>query len=251
MVDENGEAVKPRTFNAPAFEPDYHTATTAAARQEKVHVPSNGNGQVDSDAASGDPMAGKNQPVQANHDPFDPGRLRLSQDFAATLGVKKALVTVPVRKPAREWFVQSHPSLDYRLQTFVLELKEDRETYLVDPALWADLYGESTFGPRALFTAMNRQGVLFLWPIRLPGSDGKIDDWNRSALEAATMAAGRWVRVAANMNLGAYEVFEATGDLPAPEWTDTPFKELLRVAFKDRFVESLDHPVLRRLRGEA
>jgi hypothetical protein len=35
-------------------------------------------------------------------DPFDPESLRLSQDFSAALGVKKALLTVPVRKPAKE-----------------------------------------------------------------------------------------------------------------------------------------------------
>ena len=37
-------------------------------------------------------------------------------------------------------------------------------------------------------TAINRQGVLFLWPIRLPGADGKIDDWSRSAMDAADEA---------------------------------------------------------------
>jgi hypothetical protein len=183
-------------------------------------------------------------------DPFDPASLRLPQDFAATVGVKKALLTVPVRKPAREWWVQVHPSEEYRITTAVLELKEDREVYLVSPGLWQDLAAESTFGPRALFTAQNRQGVVFVWPVRLPGPDGKIDDWNRSALEAARMAVGKWVRVAANMSLGAYDVFEATGDLPSPEWPDTSFRDLLAVAFKGRFVDSLDHPVLRKLRGE-
>jgi hypothetical protein len=28
-------------------------------------------------------------------------------------------------------------------------------------------------------------------------------------------------------------------------------KELLRIAFKDRFIDTYEHPVLRRLRGEA
>ena len=129
-------------------------------------------------------------------------------------------------------------------------MKEDRETYLVTPALWPELATESTFSPRALFTAANRQGVLFLWPCRLPGPDGKIDDWSRTALAAADMARTGWVRVASNMALGAYDVFEAKGDLPEPEWPDVPFKELLRVAFKDRLIETLDHPVLRKLRGE-
>jgi hypothetical protein len=121
----------------------------------------------------------------------------------------------------------------------------------VASALWPNLAGESTFSPRALFVAVNRQGVLFLWSIRLPGADGRVDEWSRTALEAADLARKGWVRVAANMALGAYEVFQAVGQLDEPEWPSTPFSELLRVAFKDRFIDTLDHPVLRRLRGEA
>jgi hypothetical protein len=52
------------------------------------------------------------------------------------------------------------------------------------------------------------------------------------------------------MGLGAYDVYQATGQLGEPQWPAVPFKELLRVAFKGRFIDSLDHPVLRRLRGE-
>lgn len=174
--------------------------------------------------------------------------LRLSQDFAS-VGVKKALLTVPVRKPAKEWFVRTNPAL--RIETAVLELKEERETYIVSRTLWPELASESTFGPRALLAAMNRQSVLHVWPIRLPGPDGKIDDWNRSALEAASMAETQWVRVAANMHLGAYDVYTATADWPAPEWPDLPFNELLRIAFKGRIIDTLDHPVIKRLRGEA
>lgn len=184
-------------------------------------------------------------------DPFDPSRLRLSQDFAASVGVKKALLTVPVRKPDKSWFVQTHPDAAYRIETAVLELKEDRETYLIDPALWPQLAEESTFGPRALVTSMNRQGVLFLWPLRLPRQDGRLDEWSRSALEAAEMARGQWVRVQSNMNLGAYEVSYATGDIPAPQWPEASFQDLLRIAFRDRYVSAADHIVLRRLRGEA
>lgn len=188
--------------------------------------------------------------VPAGPDPFDPAALRLSADGAANLNVKKALLTVPVRKPDRSWFVRVHPAEVYSLPTAVIELKEDRETYLVAPNLWPTLATESTFSPRALFTAVNRQGVVFLWPIRLPGPDGKVDDWSRSALEAAHMARKCLVRVQANMALGAYEVFEARGELSEPDWPETPFRDLLKTAFRDRFVQSLDHPILRKLRGE-
>jgi hypothetical protein len=196
--------------------------------------------------------AGKPTTSAPGPDPFDPAALRLPQGFAAGLGVRKALLSVPIRKPDKSWFVRTHPAVGYRLQTAVIELKAERggETYLVAPHLWPGLAGEATFSPRALFTAINRQGVLFLWPCKMPGPDGRLDEWSRTGLEAAQMAAKRWVRVVANMGLNAYEVFEATGDLPAPEWPDLPFKEVLRIAFRDRLIDTIDHPILRALRGE-
>lgn len=187
------------------------------------------------------------RPVLDTADPFDPSRLRLSQDFASTIGVKKALLTVPVRKPDRQWFVRAHPDPAWRLETAILEIKEERESYLVEPALWPELPGELV--PKVLVTAINRQGVVFLWPVRLPGEDGRHDEWNRSALEAADLATQGWVRVAANLHLGAYEVFQASADLPDPDWPEVGFQRVLEVAFKDRFIRALDHPVVRRLRG--
>src|SRR4051812_11570689 len=89
-------------------------------------------------------------PIAPSPDPFDPARLRMDQDFGAKVGVKKLLTTVPVRKPGREAFVRTHPDPAYRLLTGVVELKEEREIYLVAPVLWDDLATESTFGPRML-----------------------------------------------------------------------------------------------------
>lgn len=184
-------------------------------------------------------------------DPFDPARFRLSQDMLAAASVKKLLTTVPVRKPSKEWFVQCSNDPEYRIETFVVELKEDSEIYLVDPSLWPMLVGESTFSPRLLVATQNKQGTLFLWPIRLPGADGRHDEWSKSAMEAANQARTSWVRVQANMSLGAYEVYYASGNLGDPEWVLPPFGELLRIAFKDRFIDTADHPVLMRLRGES
>lgn len=187
----------------------------------------------------------KNRPV----DGFDLEELRLSQSFGAMAGVKKILTTVPVRKPTRQEFVRVHPNEDWQLQTAVLELKDDREHYLVAPDIWQEIPGEVI--PKQLLTGITRQGVVFVWPIRLPGDDGRIDNWNQSALEAANIAKDSWVRVAANMPLGAYEIFEATGELPEPEWPEISFEELMKIAFKGRFIDTMDHPVIKRLMGMA
>jgi hypothetical protein len=70
-------------------------------------------------------------------------------------------------------------------------------------SLWAELPGELV--PTALFTTSTRQPVVLLWPVRLPSEDGRHDAWSRSALEATTLAMQGWIKVAANMNLGAYD----------------------------------------------
>jgi hypothetical protein len=137
----------------------------------------------------------------------------------------------------------------YRLTpAAIVELKEDRETYLITPAIAQQLPDE--FAAATLLTAVNRQGVLFIWPLKLPGSDGKQSDWHRSATEAAEIAMTRWSRLKANMSLGAYELFEATGDLPDPEWPELTFPEILKIAFRNYYVDRLDHPLIKRLLGE-
>jgi hypothetical protein len=181
-------------------------------------------------------------------DPFDVSNLTLGQNFADASGVKKLLLTIPVRKPNKQDFVRVHPSVDCRLETAVLVFKEERENFLVARELWSELPGELT--PMVLFLATNRQKVPFLWGIRLPGEDGRHDEWNASALEAAALAQRDWVRVVANMSLGAYEVFSASGSIPEPEWPSQSFQEILKIAFKGRFIDHLEHPAIRRLRGE-
>ena len=65
-------------------------------------------------------------------DPFDPASLRLDQSFAETVGVKKLLTTVPVRKPNRQEFVRVHPNPHQRLTPVaIIQLKEDREVFSV------------------------------------------------------------------------------------------------------------------------
>ena len=181
--------------------------------------------------------------------PFDNlSALRLDQSYADTVGVKKLLTTVPVRKPNRQEFVRVHPDPAYRLTpAAIIEVKEDREVYLVMPDMAPILPGE--FSTVTLLTTINRQGTLHIWPVKLPTPEGRQNEWHRSAAEAAERAMKKWVRVTSSMSLGAYEIFEAGGDLPEPVWPDYAFEEILKIAFRDRVVDRADHPLVQRLLG--
>jgi hypothetical protein len=181
-------------------------------------------------------------------DDWDLDALRVSQDYADGLGVEQAITDVPVSKPSKSQWVRTHPSLDYRIETLLLELEEERELYLIAPSLHSPLITEPTVSRRLLITSITRQGRLFLWPIKLPAPDGKSNIWNETAMEAARRASSVWVRIAADMSFGTYRVWEAKTVLDEPKWPSLAFKEILRLAFQERRISSLDHPVIKRLR---
>jgi hypothetical protein len=182
-------------------------------------------------------------------DPFDLASLRLNTSFLETTGVSKLLTTVPARRPGPQEFIRVRPEPEYRENFAMIDLKEDREDYLVRPEILPELAREVIC--KTIFTAINRQGVVFLWPVRLPPPDDRKSTWLQSAREAAEMAMGKWLRVRANMSLGAYEIAVASGEMAEPAWPDLSFQELVRIAYRDRMITSFDHPVVKRLRGLA
>jgi hypothetical protein len=183
----------------------------------------------------------------ASDDPYDLARLRVTPEMLETTSVKKLLTTVPMRKPIDQDFVRVHASPQYRETLTFIELKADRELYIVERAVVPELRGEIFYA--TLFTAISRTGVLFLWPVKIQAADSKANERHISAATAAQYAMKSWVRVKANMQLGAYEVFQAESSIPDPEWPDLSFDAITHIAFKDRVIRSLDHPAVKRLRG--
>jgi hypothetical protein len=176
-------------------------------------------------------------------------KLRLDQDFEAGMGVEKVLNTVHIGRPSKHNFFRIDPRQDYQLTTGVLIHEEEgKEVYLVDPALRPALIEDIV--PVVLFTGLTRQEDIFLLPVRLPGPDGRQNEWHTSLFEAAKIAMTGWIRVVANKMNRCYDVYRAKGDLLDPTWPKESFKHILEVAFRDRYITSLDHVVIRKLRGE-
>lgn len=180
-------------------------------------------------------------------DPFDPASLRLDPGTAAgAIGVKRKVLSIKVGKPDKMEFVRVHPDEAYRIDTAIIEDKVNRESYMVARNLLQEL--PDFIVPVRLCAAVNRHGTPFLWPAKLPDKDRPMA-WHETMLEAQEIAVRAWVRVQADMGAGSYAVFMATGNLPNPEWPELSFQEMLRLAFKSRFIESLDHPFVQDLMG--
>ena len=184
----------------------------------------------------------------AKSNPFDPANLALKGNPADAIGVKRALVRVPVRKPNKQEFIRVHPEADYQVQMAILELKSENEVYAVTPEVAPAIPGETRMV--RLTTTINRQGTVFLWPVPLPTPDGRALAWHVTSRDAAGRACSKWVRVVANMSEGAYDIWEAEADIAAPEWPDYAFSKLLEIGFGNgRLIDCEDHPVLQQLLG--
>ena len=173
---------------------------------------------------------------------------RLSQNFQSSGEVKKAIISIPVRKPGKQEFIKVHPEATMSFETHALKVEEDNEFYILKSNLLNEV-ADHVY-PIILFTAINDSGDLFLWPIRLPGPDGKLNRWHQSGLEAASLAKKEWVRLQPKRSLGGYEPQLPQGELPEPQWPDMSFQEIFRIAFKNYLIDDRDHPVLKKLRGE-
>ena len=164
------------------------------------------------------------------------------------VGAEKLLVRLPVRKPTKQEFFRVHVNAEYRLPCATLEIKDDREFYLVTPEALPVLAEDVRHVELRL--CQNRQGALFMWPVPMPGLDGRTNSWHESAREAANLAEKSWIRMIAVMAEGGYSIYRATGTIPDPQWPEKTFQELLEIAFKDgKLIDSEDHPVVQQLNG--
>lgn len=175
--------------------------------------------------------------------------LRLTQEYAATAFGKPVNVVVPVARPPKSAFVRVRPGEEF---TTILNLLDASKLgadgmYAVGPEV-APLIADQ-IRLTQIRTAVTSQGVPTLVPIPLAGPDGRQNPWHVSLARAMEMAETRWIRISANTQRGGYDVFEAIGQLPAPQWPTESFEALLEIAFRGRLITSEDHPLVQQLLG--
>jgi hypothetical protein len=58
------------------------------------------------------------------------------------------------------------------------------------------------------------------------------------------------VRISSNKPTGGYDVYEAKGELPDPDWPAYDIEALIQVAFRGKIIKDLEHPVVQSLLGK-
>lgn len=188
--------------------------------------------------------------TQKPADPLvDLAGIRLNGARLIAVSAEKMLLTIPIRKPGKHEFVRVRPGSSWTFPAAILEVKDEGQSFILTQNIVSAHASDVKLAELRL--TVNRAGAFYLWPLVLPPADGRTNLWHVSAREAAALAEQKWVRLTANMSAGTYDVYAATGDLGEPEWpAGMALEDILQIAFRDRIIDDLLHPVLRRLRGE-
>ena len=182
---------------------------------------------------------------------IDLERVRAKADDLQQIGVTTEFTNVPVRNPKPDEFFRAHPDADYQVPLHILPLKSDNEWYCVDPGIAAQLVLETQLRLMKVYTCCTMNNTPFLTCIPLPDSLGKINSWHQSGHLTMEEAMQEWVRRQADKSNGGYTITKALStNLPDPVFPKMSFQELVEKAFDKFYIDSMDHPVLQRLRGE-
>jgi hypothetical protein len=173
--------------------------------------------------------------------------IRAPQDF--NVEVKKVWVHIPVGRPPKQEFIRVRPGDEWSdtLGLYEKSCEWGREIYVVLPAMYDILTGE--FSIYKVVLAVTRRDKPYVWPIKLPGPDGRHNTWHSTALEAAEIAKYKWIRLQPNQDVGAYDVLVAEKQTYAAQWPDLTFLEIINIAFKGRIIRDPDHHIIQELRG--
>lgn len=185
---------------------------------------------------------GSNNPNEINLD-----ALRLPQNYNEITQVKLQILKVAIRKPKKNEFIRVRPGDEWKCNVWTYKTGDVDELFVVAPTMHSAL--QQLITPTQLHTAINQDGIVFLLPTTLPSSDGKPNSWNDTKAAAVLHGEVNWVRIVANQARKAYDINLPVNPKPGPEWPDITFDELLKLAFKGNVIDTIDHPIVKKILG--
>jgi hypothetical protein len=174
--------------------------------------------------------------------------------------VKKSRLSIEEGKPEPDVWYRVNPDSDFIVPADILQVKQAVKgkggkassgsrrkmnfyisPFIVDGILADDRY--NTFvKPCTLYVPYCEGLGNLIWVVR----DAE-DDWAISEQDAVLTGMNEWTRIVAGAN--SFRTITCAGKTTVPKFPTQSMGELLQAAFKNKFIDSLEHPVLVALRG--
>lgn len=166
---------------------------------------------------------------------------------ARSTAAVEVLLPPEVRKPRKDEWVRAVAVPGISGVTFEA-IEYEGKRWVVVPELVPNIKAPS-FDVRAELMR-NSNGKMFLWLLRLPEKDS--DNPNRAHVDseaAANLAQHGWVRLWWNPATMAYVVERPAGTLRGSAVPEGDLTEAVAKSIADLLIDSLEHPVIRKLHG--
>ena len=182
-------------------------------------------------------------------DPWDPDYLAVSSETLA-----HAVRTIlPVKKPSSTGWFRASDNPAHAIQLLLYRDTGDDNLdglyYLVREEVKSLLADVSRVHLVALCRGL-RSGPFF-WPIPLPSDGREPSIWTTSALRQLDAARRGWIRRTTSTEDGYQFLVPDEPDAlpPAASFPQEPMRELLLLAFRDTNLDSVNHPLIAKIRG--
>lgn len=175
--------------------------------------------------------------------------MRLPASELAGVATKLVRPKITVDRPPNDQFFMVKEGQDYWVPFGLLQVERTSSSYyLVAPGTvrdWMLEEGIKSFFDCVLCLAVTRHGEPRVWPLKQTDNS-----WHTTAREIAEMAKKSWVKLISDQTAGYYVAGMASNQNKEPAWPEESFSEILEKAFAGRIIDSLDHEVIKELRGD-
>jgi hypothetical protein len=152
-------------------------------------------------------------------------------------------------RPSEDYYWRTHPNKDNEWK-LVWTITFEDATYLVHPKV-AEVKrtSERKIRPLQLVRCVNVKGREQIWPLKLDRPGKKRNECNASALMVAERMREEWLMLVYDDETKTYFARRPVSPITdPPKWTQRTFQQLRDLAFpEDRRINTLDHPVWRKL----
>jgi hypothetical protein len=161
-------------------------------------------------------------------------------------------------RPGKGQFFRVNPDPDYQIPSLLYLAKDDngmdRDIYFVDwnfaDEVLATEYA-TFFQPVNLYLAIERHKTKpYIHYVKRPHEGEKDNEWWESARYIVEVASADWIQPYTPLGGRGYDYHPRQVEIPDPDWPETPFGEILQIAFRGRFIDSWEHEIMKDLQGK-